>query len=326
MGALVSVVVPVYNVSKYVEKCILSITGQSYRDLQIVVVDDGSTDDSGQIVERLSGEDTRIQVIHRENGGLSQARNTGIEAAKGEYLCFVDSDDCLESDYVEKLLKQALKTGADLVICGYLHEDEQGKVQEEVSFEQAQTQAVISGVEAMKKLDNIFRPEYLLMVVAWNKLYRKELFADLRFPVMIHEDEGMIHRILNKSDKVAMVEEKLYHYLIREDAITGSKNYYDKKHLQILDAFEERIQICSDEKYKDFYENIILCYFEMCIQLMLRYREEEFRKLRLNSYFRKCAGRIYFIYFFKLSNYYKKEYLWLLLNPLKYREKIISKS
>ena len=120
----VSVIVPVYKVEKYLKKCIDSILNQTYRDLEVILVDDGSPDQCGTICDRYGREDSRVHVIHKENGGLSDARNTGVERASGEYILFVDSDDYIEPELVEKTVKAAEKTGCDLVMFDYIREEE----------------------------------------------------------------------------------------------------------------------------------------------------------------------------------------------------------
>lgn len=124
--AKVSIIIPVYNSEKYVEKCIRSIMNQTFRDLDIVIVNDGSTDGSGEILERLATEDKRIRLFHQENGGVAVARNRGLEAATGEYLTFVDGDDYIAEDYIERLYDYSVEKGAEMVICGLTYVDEEG--------------------------------------------------------------------------------------------------------------------------------------------------------------------------------------------------------
>ncbi len=321
---LVSVIIPVYNVEKYVEKCVVSVMKQDYEHLEIIIVDDGSTDGSAKIVDDLKKKDERITVIHQQNKGLAATRNRAMKEAKGSYFVFVDSDDWVEPDYVSHMLNKALRCNADLVCCGFCDEDEKGNITREVSFEKEDCFGVVSGVSAMKRLDNIFSQEYLLTVVPFNKLYKRELWENVEYPSLIHEDEYIIAFLLEKAKKVSSVEQVMYHYVKREQSITGKENQYDLKHLDVLDAFEKRIEICAKKEYKPFFENIVLCYFEMVTQLLLRYREKEFQDNDLNRIFRNKVKKIYFRYFSALSWYYKREYALLLLNPWRYREKVLS--
>ena len=157
---LVSVVVPVYNVEKYVEKCLKSLMGQSYGALEIIVVDDGSTDGSGAICDEMAAGDKRVRVFHKKNGGLSSARNYGIKRAKGEYVCLVDSDDWVKRDFVKKMVGEAVREGADVAVCGY---------NDEVPREE-----VLTGEEVTVRL---LTWQENMEIIAWNKMYRRRLFA-----------------------------------------------------------------------------------------------------------------------------------------------------
>ena len=172
---MISVIVPVYNVEPYLRKCLDSIVNQTYRDLEILVIDDGSTDWCGKICDEYAGKDGRIRVFHTENRGLSCARNLGLDNARGEWIGFVDSDDWIETDMYEVLLKRAEETEADIVECGVLeeHPNRTGKRQE----------YLVTGTEAVIML--IHRE---LSNAVWNKLWKKSCFDKIRFP------EGRISR------------------------------------------------------------------------------------------------------------------------------------
>lgn len=216
---LISVVVPVYNVREYVEKCLVSIAGQSYKNIEVLVVDDGSTDGSGGICDEFARRDARFKVIHQKNGGLSRARNVGIKEAGGEFLCFVDSDDFVKKDFVRKLYEVAFREGADVAVCGY--EERSREAVEDVLPEAK----ILSGEEATIRL--LIQQENI-DVIAWNKLYRRELFVknNVRFPEgMKYEDNLTTYKLLSLAEKVVYISDALYVYLRRENSITGS----DKK-------------------------------------------------------------------------------------------------
>lgn len=216
---LISVVVPVYNVEKYVAKCLKSIIGQSYKNLEILVVDDGSTDGSGRICDEFMSNDSRIRVIHQKNGGLSIARNVGIEKARGEFVCFVDSDDYVKENFVKKLYEAVLRWGADVAVCGY--EEKNGSS----SVDVLSKEEVLSGEEATIKL--LVQQENI-DVIAWNKVYRRELFtkSGVRFPEgMKYEDSLTTYKLLSLAKRVVYISEASYVYLRRDDSITKS----DKK-------------------------------------------------------------------------------------------------
>ncbi|MDD3139690.1 MAG: glycosyltransferase [Lachnospiraceae bacterium] len=319
---MVSIIVPVYNVQAYLEECLQSLLRQSYREIEIIVVDDGSTDGSSEIVKAYADKYKCVQAVYQKNSGLSGARNTGIERARGDYLCFVDSDDWVDETYVATLLNVAEQTEADMTVCGYIRENEGKSVQ--MIFDLCGNKTLsVTRVQAMKMLDNIFDIDNCLMTVAWNKIYRREIFQILRYPDRLHEDEFLIHRIIDQVKTVTLVAEALYHYRERNDAITGNAQKYNKRHLDLLLAHEDRIKICKKQDYKELYPNMILCYYEIMIQLMLRYRKEDFVQYHLNNLFRRRGLAVYLKCFKGLSNKYRIEYLHLIMNPWRYREIVL---
>lgn len=227
---LISVVVPVYNVEKYVAKCLKSIIGQSYKNLEILVVDDGSTDGSGKVCDEFAKSDLRVRVIHQKNRGLSAARNVGIERARGEFLCFVDSDDYMKEDFVKKLYEAVLRWGADVAVCGY--EEKNGSSGVDV----LPKEEVLSGEEATIRL--LVQQENI-DVIAWNKIYRRELFikSGVRFPEgMKYEDSLTTYKLLSLSQRVAYIPEALYVYLRRDDSITKSNKKEESLKMRELAA------------------------------------------------------------------------------------------
>ena len=224
----VSVIVPVYNTAQYLERCVHSITAQSYPRLDILLVDDGSTDGSGMLCDSLAGADQRIRVIHKENGGMSDARNAGIEAAWGEYLLFVDSDDFIAEDMAEKLYDAALRHHAEMSICNFLYVDESGRPLPEENRELPLRDEGISGEEALRK---IFTEKGWYYVTACNKLYSRGLFESIRFPKgKIHEDEFTAHRLLGACSRVACIRDVGYYYVQRPGSIVHSRNCRSNLH------------------------------------------------------------------------------------------------
>ena len=235
---LVSVVVPVYNVEKYLSRCIDSISRQSYSNLQIILVDDGSKDNSSVICDEYSKKDTRISVIHKTNGGLSDARNVGIDNAKGDYICFIDSDDFVRETYVEDLLNAILKYNSDIAVC--LFEKGNSDKFNDVVENNQQNEIVLNNIGALNKLyDEVLNVN---MVVAWNKLYSKNLFYKIRFPVgKIHEDEFTTPKLLFEADKIVVINKKDYYYFQSPNSIMRSE--FKINRLDALEAFEERINL-----------------------------------------------------------------------------------
>ena len=171
---LITVVLPIYNVAKWLDTCIQSIVKQTYRNLQIILVDDGSTDESPTICERWAAKDNRINVVHQQNAGLSAARNTGLRLRKGEYVCFVDSDDYVEHDYVQRMLDTALAEQADMVVCNVRKEDENGDTPAEEADPGFETKTLTSRQYMIYAMQSSWKH-----IVAWNKLYRSEIWDDL---------------------------------------------------------------------------------------------------------------------------------------------------
>lgn len=214
----VSVIIPVYNVAQYLPKCIDSVQHQTEKDIEIILVDDGSTDDSGAICDRYAEGDARILVLHQENSGLSAARNAGIRVATADYLVFVDSDDYIDDDLVERALSAALKNGADIVAYGYQKVTEDG----DVSFVYDLPADLPNGAFSLADV-----PSSLLMTPsACNKLFRKSLFENIDFPSRVwYEDLRTIPKLYPQASKIVCLRGFYpYKYLTRQNSIMTSGN------------------------------------------------------------------------------------------------------
>ncbi len=260
---IVSIVIPVYNRRDYIDKCIRSIVNQSYKYLEIILVDDGSTDGSAELLDNYAGKDSRIIVIHKMNGGLSDARNAGIDAASGEYLCFVDADDYVNSHYVEYMLSTCIEYNCDMTICSF--RDVYPFDTFEFNSKQRYSVVIETNVEA---LGDIYSPKNVETIVAWNKLYKRSLFEEIRYPVgRIHEDEYTTPMLIYNSNKVARIDAELYFYLHNDTGITGSQ--YSLARLDILWALEGRMDFfrlknLMELYYNDLYkylQKILVCYY-----------------------------------------------------------------
>lgn len=221
MDSMISIIVPVYNVERYLERCVNSLVNQTYKNIEIVLVDDGATDKSGSICDELSKQDVRIRIIHKENGGLSDARNVGIGVSKGEYILFVDSDDFVAKTTCEELIKVAKDTDADMVSFRELKVDEEsGKLLDDDDIE-SKSVVVLTGHEAGK---NYLYGRYI-QHSAWSKLYKRELFERLLFPVgMLAEDYATTYQYVSFCKKVAWYDRKLYYYSIRRNSIMTQRS------------------------------------------------------------------------------------------------------
>lgn len=243
MEEMISVIVPIYMGEQWLARCIEAIRKQSFRNIEIILVNDGSPDGSGKICDEFAAIDSRIRIVNKENGGLSDARNAGITAATGAYIMFVDEDDYIHPDMATILYQTLKKTDADIVVCDFLPVSDT-ETPEYPAITQLSEPVCFEGEEIMNQL--YYRN--LLTVVAWNKLYRKEVFAKHAYiKGRVHDDESAIHFILNDCRKTAYIKEKLYYYVQREGSITSNRkwNYYSDG----WQAYEERLAFLQDHGY-----------------------------------------------------------------------------
>lgn len=246
MNPKVSIIVPVYNVEKYLPRCLDSLISQTYTNLEIILVDDGSMDKCPNICDNYAKSDNRIMVIHKKNGGLSDARNTGFLKSCGEYVCFVDSDDFVASNYVEHLLDICLDYNCDIAICEFYTTSEN-----KVSIVQEKTRCQIySGIDIISKL---YSDEYLNTVVAWNKMYKREIIMGIKYPKnLLYEDEATTCQLLFRANKVGLSNQKLYFYFIRKNSITNSI-FNEKKLTDKLIALKKRMNFLKSKELMNYY-------------------------------------------------------------------------
>ncbi len=239
----VTVIVPVYKVEPYLRRCVDSILAQTFSDFELVLVDDGSPDSCGAICDEYAQRDTRVIVLHRENGGLSAARNTGLDWAfansGSQWLTFIDSDDWVHPRYLERLHQAAVSTNTALSVVTYKRTDKDSEPHAQLSEELKAE--VWSGKQCIQRNETIG-------TAVWRRLYRKELFRGLRFPVgRSHEDEFVTYRLLYMAGQVAWLEEPLYYYYTRPGSIMNSAMTV-KKLVDLVDALEERIRFFEDRQ------------------------------------------------------------------------------
>ena len=243
---LISIIIPVYNVEKYLDRCVESVLGQSWWNLEILLIDDGSADSSGALCDGWAEKDSRIRVIHKENGGLSDARNVGIEKAKGRYLIFADSDDYLAPDMAQNLYRALKENDADMSICSFAFVDEKGSLIKQKIRKIPMLDEIISGREAMEKAE--FLASYYYNV-AWNKLYKKELFSELRYPKgKIYEDVFLSHHLLALCKKIVSIPYIGYFYVQRRGSILHSKRR--GLHLHKAEAYLDRARFYDRQGVK----------------------------------------------------------------------------
>ena len=204
----ISVIIPVFNVEVYLPLCIDSVLKQTYRKLEIILIDDGSTDNSSEICDTYALRDNRIKVIHQRNQGAAVARNTGLENATGEYIVFIDSDDFIDEKMIEKLYVALKETNSDMSICNFKYVSESGN---EINIEKTVIKNEVLCTEEI--IDKVFQENNCGYIVIWNKLYKKNLWKEIRYPVgVIYEDEAVIHHIFSECKKVVTFPDELYYY------------------------------------------------------------------------------------------------------------------
>ena len=311
----VSVIVPIYNVENYLDNCVQSILRQTYRNLEILLVDDGSPDRCPRMCDEYAGQDDRIRVIHKENGGLGDARNAGTREATGKYLLYVDSDDRIREDLVSITVETAEKAQADIVIFDYAGETPAGLQTDRFTFDLPEGRTF----SAMDEPAVIMRT-----CSAVNKLFRKEFWekSGLSFPAgRYYEDLATIPKLLTQADRIVYKKEVLYYYLSREGSITHSsdfsRNYDDRTRSvdEVLEFFHEK---GLDQIYRDELEYLVFenAYFVPSKEIVLNDRKsahlQKFREYALGKYPDLGKNR----YISELSG--KDKILWALLRRKMY--------
>lgn len=267
---LLSVIVPIYKVESYLDRCVQSIVDQTYKNLEIILVDDGSPDRCPEMCDSWKQRDNRIHVIHKANGGLSDARNVGIEQSHGEWLAFVDSDDYIMPDMYEKLMTEALRCQADIAFCGYFLDYTTHHESLNPFFKDKRK--VLSGKEMVEFYFRIHSVEF---VVAWNKLYRRSLFfgpSHIRYPVgKLHEDAFTTYKLFYPSRKIVWLNEELYAYVQRDGSIMTN---FGLKNLETILAYTEDYIAWSDKNAPQCRKLVEYAAYMQYINTLLHCHEE----------------------------------------------------
>lgn len=242
---MISIIVPIYRVEKYLKECVDSILAQTYKNFELILVDDGSPDNCPAICDGYAKQDDRVVVVHKKNGGLSDARNAGLDIAKGEYIGFVDSDDYISPIMYETLMNRIISDQSDIVICEYICVDESGEIiDNNKSHRKIQSRCYLQN-DFITEIAVLYGDNYL---IAWDKLYRKEIFNSLRFPIgKLHEDAFTFHHIIEKCGKISYIRDRLYYYRIREGSIMTKK--FDVRRLDFGDALIDRYYFTKKKKF-----------------------------------------------------------------------------
>ena len=263
---LISIIVPCYKVEQYLPKCVDSIISQSYKNLEIWLVDDGSPDKCGQICDEFAKKDRRVKVIHKENGGLSDARNVALDIISGDYVFFVDSDDYLEIDAINLLCTNALKCDADIVVGNYNFVYEFSNVYKKAF---AINEIIeLNRDEALKSL--LYQKK--METSAWGKLYRKCLFDDIRFPKgKLFEDICTTYKTFLHSEKIVLLPNVVYNYLIRKNSIMGNK--FSPSKMDAVYMSKEMLNGISQLDKKDLSRAATCRYLSMCFNVLFQTEE-----------------------------------------------------
>ena len=256
MQPLISVIVPIYKVEKYLKKCVDSIINQTYKNLEIILVDDGSPDNCPKICDEYARQDRRIKVIHKENGGLSDARNAGMKVARGEYISFIDSDDWIKPEMIEGMYNRMIEDNSDLVSSGVIWVDEEDT---EIRTATVSENCVLNTEQAMKELLN----DGKLKQHVWNKLYKADLIKNILFDKgKYHEDVFWSYKVIGEAKRVSIDKNSYYFYVQRSKSIMGEK--YSAKRLDALDAMKLRCEYTKD-KFPKLYNNALSVYIGSCM-------------------------------------------------------------
>lgn len=301
---LLSVVVPIYNVEEYLEKCIESIVTQTYSNLEIILVNDGSTDGCLEICRKWEKQDKRIIVIDKLNGGLSDARNEGMKIASGELITFVDSDDFIDQEMYKKMIEKKKKVNSEICVCGIKRIRESGEIQK--AYESS-----IEYCDKEQALKLLFQGRICMAV--WNKIYDTRLFKNLKFPKgKIYEDEFTTPYIFEQATSIAFVNEYFYNYLIRTGSILRTK--FSEKRIHKIEAVKKQYQYFSKQYpvmtnllMKKYYESVRDVYCES-----LSTKEEEIKK-RLYLELKKISKE-----YIKTVNIREKRYILALIINYKF--------
>ena len=255
-NSLISVIVPIYNVESYLNRCVDSLVNQTYKNLEIILVDDGSPDGCPQMCDDWAKKDSRIKVVHKVNGGLSDARNAGMKVASGELVSFIDSDDWIDKEAIEKMYNRMLLDNSDVVSCGVKWVTEEGELLNDVHVQQYDV------IETHSAMNEIIIDGKLKQHV-WNKLYKRELIEDILFEKgKYHEDVFWSYQVFGGAEKVSLMNESFYNYVQRSNSIMGEN--YSVKRLDALDAMKQRCEYVKT-KFPDLYDIALYTYISSCM-------------------------------------------------------------
>lgn len=233
---LISVIIPIYNSEPYLKRCIESVLKQTYKKLEIILVNDGSTDHCGGICDEYASKYEHIEVIHKENGGMADARNAGLEISRGKYVAIVDSDDWIDETYFEYLCNLLIEEDADIAICDYIKTKNE-KINPSTNKIEKFTKTGKEG------LSLIYGSYYIQIITPWGKLYKKSLFKDVRYPFgKIHDDEFTTYKLIYNAKRIVVSNKKLYFYYLHDASSMEKTKFSLESRMESIEFLSERIQ------------------------------------------------------------------------------------
>jgi len=275
MNDLITIVVPIFKVEKYLKRCIDSIIEQTYKNIEIILVDDGSPDKCGEIIDEYAKKDFRIKTIHKDNGGLSDARNAGIDVATGQYITFVDSDDYINDNYISLLYDAIVKEKSEISIGLHIVQYDTGTKKKKYT---KQKNEIVNSKEALYRI----LYDKGVDLSAWAKLYKIELFNNIRYPKgRLFEDSATTYKLIDKATKISLVNEYIYNYMIRNDSISNGK--FNNKKMDLIVSIREMTEYIRN-KYPDLQDacdcKLMYAYLSTLTQLAKSKEQHEFINYR----------------------------------------------
>lgn len=318
---LLSIIIPVYNVEQYLERCIESIINQTLKDLEIILVNDGSTDRSGEICERYANQDNRILVINKKNGGVSSARNVGLEIARGEWIAFVDSDDYIEKNMYEILYKNAIKYDVEVSSCFFKYLTADDTVLFNPTENHLKLNKIFKGIEFLELL---YIDSYTngLCVSMWNKIYKKKIFQQLRFPINTkYEDDEICHKIYLQDINVYCDTSGFYIYVQNLNSLSHME--FKEKNLVFLEIINNRITSFNEASLENLKIQSLILYFNIVIEYYFKIKSIE--KVFNFKMYKKLYKTYLLQYLFsqKFSNKDKIRWYLFLINPFLYKKFVL---
>ena len=290
---LISVIVPVYNIEKYLRRSINSIINQTYKNLEIILVDDGSTDQSGKICDEYANIDNRIKVIHKNNGGQASAINLGLDIARGDYIGFSDPDDYINKNFYKNLYILAEKYGTDITECSMIKVKEEEDIEkvyiEEFEVDKNEKVELFDGIGGLRKLFGEDFADYLETIVKVNKIYKREIFNDIRFSeVRIYEEWGTMYKLYYNTKKNLKMYKVQYVYVQRKTSTVNRP--FSEERLLMLDGIEYCMNLANKIHLEDLVLDCYRKYFETIVRFLDMIKDKntinrEYLKLKLIELF-----------------------------------------